>query len=193
MLEKEFIERFQEWQEKAKAKGNPDVTAMNLSTVSAEGRPSARVVLLKALDDRGFVFYTNLGSRKAQELAQNPHVALCFNWMETQRQVRIEGRVEAVSTEEADAYYKSRDRKSRIGAWASIQSTEIENSLDFEKRLAKYTLKYAVGDIPRPEFWSGFRVIPDRLEFWSAGDFRLHKREVFTFEEGSWSEVRLYP
>ena len=194
MIPKELVEQFQSWQAEAEKAGNPDKTAMNLSTVSADGRPSSRVVLLKALDERGFVFYTNLTSRKGQELGGNPFVALCFNWMEVEKQVRVEGRVEPVSDEEADAYFASRAKQSQVGAWASKQSQVIEGALDFEKRIAKYGAKYALGKVPRPEFWSGFRVIPDRIEFWHARSFRLHERKVYKLGEGGqWRDEKLYP
>ena len=194
MIPAELVERFSNWQEEAKKAGNPDATAMNLSTVSSDGRPSSRIVLLKALDESGFVFYTNLESRKGQELKSNPYVALCFNWMEVEKQVRIEGRVEAVSDEEADAYFASRAKQSQIGAWASKQSQVIEKNLDFEKRIAKYGTKYALSKVPRPEFWSGFRVIPDKIEFWHARSFRLHERKVYSLNElGEWTDCCIYP
>ena len=193
MLKNEFVEQFLDWQDKARQKGNPDASAMVISTVNKEGRPSSRVVLLKNLDQRGFVFYTNLNSRKGQELAENPYITLNFNWMEVEKQVRIEGRVEKVSDEEADAYFASRAKDSQIGAWASKQSQVVAHSMDFEKRIAKYALKYAVKQVPRPEFWSGFRVVPDRLEFWTAKKFRLHERQIHILENGEWRQEKIYP
>ena len=167
---------------------------MNLATIDGRGRPSSRIVLLKSVDEKGFVFYTNYTSRKARELDETPFAALCFIWQEYDRQIRIEGKVEKVSAEESDAYFASRPRQSQIGAWASKQSQEIEHKLDFEKRIAKYTLKFGIGKIPRPEFWGGYRVIPDHIEFWQKKEFRLHERRLFTRMEGDeWKMKKLYP
>ncbi len=159
--------------------------------------PSARMVLLKGVDhDRpggGFVFYTNLESRKGGELAANPLAALCFHWKSLKRSVRVEGRVEAVSPAEADAYYASRHRSSRIGAWASQQSRPLEGRWALEKRVAEFTLQFGLGEIPRPAFWSGFRVLPQRIEFWRDMPFRLHERHVFHREPEGWRSEALYP
>jgi pyridoxamine 5'-phosphate oxidase len=189
------ISRFEAWMEDARAAEPNDPNAVCLATATADGRPSARMVLLKGVDARGFVFYTNIESRKGGELAANPHAALCFHWKTLTRSVRVEGRVEPVSEAEADAYYASRARGSRIGAWASKQSRPLESRFALEKRVAEFGLKYAVGDIPRPAFWSGFRVIPARIEFWRDMPFRLHERLVFLRDgEGqAWRTEMLYP
>ncbi len=197
--------RFEEWMAEA-AKSEPnDPNAVCLATSTPDGRPSARMVLLKGIDkDRsggGFVFYTNLESRKGGELAANPEAALCFHWKTLQRSVRVEGRVEPVSAAEADAYYASRARGSRIGAWASRQSRPLEGRFALEKAVAEYTLKFGIGEIPRPEFWSGFRVLPRRIEFWRDMPFRLHDRQVFHRVAGigagdaseGWRVEALYP
>ena len=152
------------------------------------------MVLLKDVDARGFVFYTNLESRKGGELAANPFAALCFHWKTLQRSVRVEGAVEPVSAEEADAYYASRARGSRIGAWASRQSRPLEGRFALEKAVAEYTLKFGLGDIPRPAHWSGFRLVPDRMELWRDMPFRLHERRVFHRSPAQgWEMEMLYP
>ncbi len=185
--------RFATWMEEATAKETNDPNAVCLATCTPEGRPSARMVLLKGVDARGFVFYTNLESRKGTELAANPFAALCFHWKSLQRSVRVEGAVEPVSAEEADAYYASRARGSRIGAWASRQSRPLEGRFALEKAVAEYTMKFGLGEIPRPEFWSGFRVLPRRIEFWRDMPFRLHDRQVFHREGAGWRIEALYP
>ena len=167
--------------------------AVAVATADAQGRPSVRQVLLKAWDERGFVFYTNLGSRKGRELAENPWAALNFHWKTRMRQVQVRGRVEQVSDEQADAYFKTRARASRIGAWASKQSQPMGARGEFEKRIAKYTARYAAGEVPRPEFWSGFRVVPDVIEFWEDKQFRLHLRFAYERTEDGWRIVELYP
>ena len=184
---------FAEWLAEAEASEPNDPNAMCLATCTPEGRPSARMVLLKGQDERGFVFYTNLESRKGEQLAANPFAALCFHWKSLRRSIRIEGRVEAVTDAEADAYYATRPRGSRIGAWASRQSRPLEGRWALEKAVAEYTMKFGVGAIPRPEFWSGFRLLPDRIEFWRDMPFRLHERRVFHAEAGAWREEALYP
>jgi pyridoxamine 5'-phosphate oxidase len=178
--------------EAAKTEPN-DPNAVCLATSTPEGRPSARMVLLKGVDARGFVFYTNLESRKGRELTANPFAALCFHWKTLQRSVRVEGRVEAVSAEEADAYYASRARGSRIGAWASRQSRPLEGRWALEKAVADYTLKFGLGEIPRPSHWSGFRLLPDRMELWRDMPFRLHERRVFHRAGAGWEMEMLYP
>ncbi len=184
---------FAEWMAEATAAEPNDPNAMCLATCTPEGRPSARMVLLKGVDERGFVFYTNLESRKGQQLAANPFAALCFHWKSLHRSIRVEGRVEAVTAEEADAYYASRARGSRIGAWASKQSRPLEGRWALEKAVAEYTMKFGLGEIPRPPHWSGFRILPDRIEFWRDMPFRLHERKVFTPAEGGWAIEALYP
>lgn len=188
------IAQFQQWFEKAKThKDIADATAMCLATASKEGLPSARMVLLKEVSDTGFVFYTNLESRKSNELKQNPHAALCFHWPALERQVRIEGKVEAVSEAEADAYFASRPRESQIGAWASQQSRPIPYTGALVGAVAEHTAKFMGRDVPRPAQWSGWRVVPDRIEFWKHAAFRLHDREVFIRKGESWDVEKLYP
>lgn len=184
---------FASWLKEAEEKEINDPTAMALATVADDGMPSVRMVLLKGFDERGFVFYTNLNSRKGRHLAATPKAALCFHWKSLRRQVRIEGEVCPVSSEEADAYYNSRPRDSRIGAWASRQSQALEGRFVLEKRVAKYAAKFALGKIPRPEFWSGFRINPHLIEFWRDGAFRLHDRLVYHREGDSWTTERLFP
>jgi pyridoxamine 5'-phosphate oxidase len=177
---------------------NPE--AMTLATVDASGLPNARMVLMKGFDDRGFVFYTNVDSTKGHELAVAPKAALTFYWKSLQRQVRVRGCVELVSAEEADAYFASRSRMAQIGAWASKQSSELESRLAFEKAVARFTAKFAIGAVPRPAHWSGYRVVPQEIEFWQERPFRLHDRVAFTraISNGSaakapWVKTRLYP
>lgn len=189
------IARFEAWMAEA-AKTEPnDPNAVCLATATPDGRPSARMVLLKGVDARGFVFYTNLESRKGGELAANPHAALCFHWKSLARSVRVEGPVEPVEDSEADAYYASRSRGSRIGAWASKQSRKLEGRWALEKAVAEYTLKFGVGEIPRPPFWSGFRVKPRAIEFWRDMPFRLHERLVYRRDDPAapWRTELLYP
>jgi len=196
----EFAEpfrRFGELLERAKNHGGIlEPTAMALATAGADGRPSARMVLLKGYDERGFVFYTNLESRKAQQLAENAFAALCFHWQPLEVQVRIEGAVQPVSAGEADAYYASRARGSRIGAWASRQSAQLDAYGTLEDRVREFEEKFGEGDIPRPPFWSGYRVVPDRIELWFGRPSRLHQRELYLHAEGDpprWTRELLYP
>ena len=187
------IELFRAWFDEARQCGLREPTAMCLSTSTPEGAPSSRMVLLKAVDDRGFVFYTNLGSRKGQQIAANPNVALNFYWMPLGKQVRIEGIAEPVASEEADTYFASRDRQSQIGAYASKQSHPIEGYFELERRAAEFALKFGVGKVPRPEFWSGYRVLPSAIEFWMEKPFRLHERLVYTRTESCWTTQWLFP
>ena len=187
------IPLFEAWMAEAATSEPNDPNAVCLATATPDGRPSARMVLLKDVDARGFVFYTNLESRKGGELASNPFAAMCFHWKTLQRSVRVEGRIEPVSTEEADAYYASRARGSRIGAWASRQSRPLEGRFALEKAVAEYTLKFGLGEIPRPAHWSGFRLLPARIEFWRDMPFRLHERRVFHRAGTGWELEMLYP
>jgi pyridoxamine 5'-phosphate oxidase len=186
---------FTAWMEEAKVSEPADPNAMALATVDSEGMPDARMVLLKGVDERGFVFYTNLESAKGRELAENPRAALLFHWKSLTRQVRVRGPVERVDDAEADAYFATRAKLSQIGAWASRQSAPLESRLAFEKAVALTTAKYAVGTVPRPPFWSGFRVVPLVMEFWHDRPFRLHDRVQYRRDAlgARWSKTRLYP
>lgn len=192
--EKPF-ELFDEWLEEAKTTEPNDPNALALSTVDPDGLPNIRMVLLKGFDETGFVFYTNLESAKGRELLSAGKAAMCFHWKSLRRQIRIRGEIVQVSAEEADEYYQSRPRGSRIGAWASRQSRPLESRFALEKEVAKYTAKFGIGDIPRPEHWSGLRLIPSEIEFWADRPFRLHDRVKFTRSASSepWSKERLYP
>lgn len=187
------IALFQAWLAEAGEKEPNDPTAMSLATVGEDGMPSSRMVLLKGSDEQGFVFYTNYESRKGQQLQSHAKAALLFHWKSLRRQVRVEGVVAQVSGEEADAYFASRARQSQIGAWASDQSRPLAGRFELEKRVAKFAAKYAIGTVPRPPHWSGFRVEPQRIEFWQDGAFRLHDRLVYLREDGAWRTERLYP
>lgn len=186
---------FETWLIEARAQEPNDPNAMALATVDEYGLPDVRMVLLKDVDPEGFVFYTNLESAKGQQLATNPKAALCFHWKSLRRQVRVRGEIVPVSAGEADAYFASRARDSRIGAWASAQSRPLEDAFALEKKVASYALKFGVGEVPRPDFWSGFRLVPSRIEFWRDKMFRLHDRTVFERDPGQsdWSIVKLYP
>ena len=187
------IDLFTAWFEEAKQCGLREPTAMCLSTSSPAGVPSSRMVLLKAVDNRGFVFYTNLGSQKAHEIDANPNVALNFYWMPIGKQVRVGGIAERVTDAEADAYFASRDRQSQIGAYASKQSQPLEGYLELERRAAEYALKFGVGKVPRPQFWSGYRIVPSRIEFWMEKPFRLHERLQYQRTETGWATTWLFP
>ncbi len=186
---------FDTWMREAEQNEPADPNAMALATVDTEGRPDVRMVLLKAVDEAGFVFYTNFDSAKGHELLANPKAALLFHWKSLERQIRIRGQVKPVSDSEADAYFASRARNSRIGAWASKQSRPLESRFALEKQVARYAAKYAVGPVPRPPWWSGFRLRPFEIEFWKSGAFRLHNRFVFRriADGDTWEKTRLYP
>ncbi|HQT39955.1 MAG TPA: pyridoxamine 5'-phosphate oxidase [Acidocella sp.] len=184
---------FGDWLTEAESSEPNDPNAMILATASAEGKPAARTVLLKAWDDKGFVFYTNLESRKSQELRQNPHAALLFYWKTLHRQVRIEGTISLVSDAQADEYYASRPRGSRIGAWASAQSKPLPDRETFEAKFEEFEAKFPGDTIPRPPFWSGWRVTPDYLEFWQDVKYRLHERTTYTRDGNEWITGKLYP
>lgn len=171
----------------------PEPTAMALGTVGDDGQPAVRIVLLKAVDDRGFVFYTNLDGRKGRELREHPRAALCFHWQQLEVQVRVEGGVVQVSDDEADAYFASRPRGSQLGAWASLQSEEIAAPGDLERRLAEAEARFAGGAVPRPPHWSGFRVVPSRIEFWHNQPSRLHLRHRYDRDGEGWRTTTLYP
>jgi pyridoxamine 5'-phosphate oxidase len=187
------IALFGEWLREAEASEPNDPTAMALATVDESGLPDVRMVLLKEFDADGFVFFTNFESAKGRELIANPKAALCFHWKSLRRSVRVRGNVSQVSEAEADAYFATRPRGSRIGAWASQQSRPLESRFALEKAVATYTAKYGVGTIPRPGYWSGFRVAAEHMEFWADRPFRLHDRLRFERTEDGWQKTRLYP
>lgn len=191
----EPLSAFAEWLKEAEASEPNDPTAVALASVDSDGMPNVRMVLLKGFDERGFVFYTNFESQKGEEILQQKKAAMCFHWKSLRRQVRIRGDIEVVSDEEADAYYQSRARASRIGAWASKQSRPLESRFALEKEVAKYTAKYALGQVPRPPHWGGIRIIPTYIELWKDGAFRLHDRIVFQRANSSenWTKTRFYP
>lgn len=184
---------FGQWLTEATEHEPNNPNAMIVVTATPDGRSSARAILLKGVDNRGFVFYTNKESRKSQELAANPNVFLLFYWKSLGRQVRIEGVVEDVTDAEANAYFASRPRISRLGAWASRQSRPLAERAILEQRLAEYDAKYPGEDIPRPSYWSGYRVIPDNFEFWQDMPFRLHDRTTYTRAAGGWTLGKLFP
>ena len=188
------MELFRDWMTEAEVSEPNDPNAMSLATTTARGMPSVRVVLLKGLDPRGFVFYTNKQSRKGEELTANQHAALLFHWKSLRRQIRIEGPIEDVTDAEADAYFNSRSRASRLGAVASDQSRPLSSRAELEARLAALEARYPGEEVPRPAHWSGYRVLPDVMEFWQDMPHRLHDRMVYRREgERGWQTTRLYP
>lgn len=190
---KDPIQRFQDLLDEATAAGLPMANAVALATADEEGRPSVRMVLLKGIDERGFVFYTNLESRKARELRARPYASLCFHWPIPERQVRVEGRVEQVSDEEADAYFASRGRGSQIGAWASRQSSPLTSREELVSHVVEIEARFQGSAVERPPFWSGFRILPERIEFWNGKPDRLHERNIYVREGDRWSMALLYP
>ncbi|HTV69093.1 MAG TPA: pyridoxamine 5'-phosphate oxidase [Rhizobiaceae bacterium] len=184
---------FAEWLGDAEKSEPNDPNAVALATVDPDGLPDVRMVLLKGFDEHGFVFYTNFESAKGKEILASRKAAMCFHWKSLRRQVRVRGPVEIVSDAEANAYYATRPRGSRIGAWASKQSRPLESRFALEKAVAEYTAKHLVGEIPRPSYWSGFRIVPETIEFWHDRPFRLHDRIVFSRDGGGWKTTRLYP
>ena len=195
MLTDEILDTFTALRAEAKASPDPEPTAMTLATVGKGGRPAARTVLLKGLDARGFVFYTNFESRKGRQLAGNPQAALLFHWklIRDGVQVKVEGTVEPVTSAEADAYFASRPRASQVGAWASLQSQPLPSREVFEQRIAEVEARYEGVDVPRPPHWSGFRVVPEMVEFWYGARFRLHERQRHERVDGAWRQLMLYP
>ncbi len=191
----EPLQLFTAWLADASASEPRDPNAMTLATVDADGMPDARMVLLKGVDARGFVFYSNMQSQKGRELGSQPKAALVFHWKSSNRQVRVRGPVEQVSAAEADTYFATRPKQAQIGAWASKQSSPLESRLAFEKAIALYAAKYAIGNVPRPPYWIGYRIMPLVIEFWQDRPFRLHDRIEFRRADpaGAWIKTRLYP
>ncbi len=189
------FEQFRRWLSEAEAAEVNDANAMTLATADSDGRPSARIVLLKDFDARGFAFYTNTESQKGRHLEVNPFASLCFHWKSMRRQVRVEGPVISVSDLEADEYYASRPRGSRIGAWASQQSRPLADRPTLLAAVARFDAEYENRDVPRPSYWSGYRLTPMRIEFWQDGEFRLHDRFVFSraSDGAAWTVQRLFP
>lgn len=187
------IAMFSELFEQARQQGVEEPDAMVLSTVDASGRPSGRYVLLKGVDQRGFVFFTNLESRKARALAANPYAALCFYWPPIHKQVRVEGHVEPVTDAEADAYFETRPREFQIGAWASTQSATLASREALERRVQDARARFEHRSVPRPPFWSGFRVVPSAIELWTRDPARLHERVLFELDHGRWAQTLMFP
>ena len=190
---KKPIELFEEWFDEAKKSEFNDPNAMNLATISSDGKPNSRIVLLKSYDDNGFVFYTNSKSKKGKAIENNSCVALNFHWKTLQRQIRIEGDVSQISNSEADEYYNSRPLGSKIGAWASLQSEELDDRSTLTKRVEEFEKKFSNNDVPRPSYWNGYLVKPNLIEFWQEMSFRLHDRVEFKKEKENWVSRKLYP
>ena len=190
---KKPIELFEEWFDEAKKSEFNDPNAMNLATISSDGKPNSRIVLLKSYDDNGFVFYTNSKSKKGKAIKNNSSVALNFHWKTLQRQIRVEGDVSQISNSEADEYYNSRPLGSKIGAWASLQSEELDDRSTLTKRVEEFKKKFSNNDVPRPSYWNGYLVKPNLIEFWQEMPFRLHDRVQYTKIDKAWKETRLYP
>ena len=190
------ITHFQSWLSEAEKSEPNDPTAVALATADSNGMPNVRMVLLKGVDQQGFVFYTNIESAKGDELVVNPQAALCFHWKSLRRQVRVQGSIEVVADQEADDYFASRAKDSQIGAWASQQSRPLENRFALEKAVARFAAKHALGTVPRPPYWSGYRLVHEKIEFWTDKPFRLHDREVFHRDVNSahgWRKEKHYP
>jgi pyridoxamine 5'-phosphate oxidase len=187
------IEKFKQWFQEAQAASDPNEDAMSLATSTPDGRPSVRIVLFKGLSGGGFCFFTNYESRKGKEILHNPWAAITFYWPTLARQVRIEGRVEKLSTEDSDRYFNSRPRGSQLGAWASLQSQRLDERRTLEERVDQFTQKYKGEDVPRPSHWGGFRLMPEVIEFWQGKENRLHEREVFRHTHKGWQTELLYP
>jgi len=192
-LYEEALERFSKLLAEAKKTDLDEPTAMALATADDQGRPSVRIVLLKGFDENGFVFYTNVESRKGRQISVNPQASICFHWQPLKKQVTIEGTVQLVSKKETDAYWKTRPRNSQIGAWASDQSKDLVAMPQLLDNVEKYAALFAGQEVPRPPHWSGYRIIPDRIEFWTSRPFRLHERIVYEKQDGGWSRKRLNP
>ncbi len=187
------LELFEKWFKQAMDADIPDASAMTLATVSAEGKPTQRTVLLKLFDEKGFIFFTNYSSQKSHQISENPNVSLLFPWTQLERQIEINGTAEKISTTESLKYFLSRPRGSQLGAWASAQSSPISSRQILESQLNKIKNKFTQGEIPLPDFWGGYRVIPETIEFWQGGANRLHDRFEYTNHNGNWKIERLQP